>query len=167
MYRALTDFLAHWQYESESTQKLLDSLTDESLGQAIVPGGRTLGRLAWHLAQTLPEMMNKTGLHVTGLGEHDPVPDTAAAIGAAYRAAAASLVEQLNAQWTDASLAQEDDMYGERWTRGMTLGALIGHQTHHRGQMTVLMRQAGILVPGIYGPAEHEWAAMGMEPPPV
>jgi uncharacterized damage-inducible protein DinB len=28
--------------------------------------------------------------------------------------------------------------------------------------MTVLMRQAGIKVPGVYGPAKEEWAAYGM-----
>ena len=42
-----------------------------------------------------------------------------------------------------------------------TLFYLIAHQTHHRGQMTVLMRQAGLRVPGIYGPAKEEWAAFG------
>jgi uncharacterized damage-inducible protein DinB len=40
------------------------------------------------------------------------------------------------------------------------------HQCHHRGQMTVLMRQAGQKVPGIYGPAKEEWSSMGMEPMP-
>jgi uncharacterized damage-inducible protein DinB len=28
--------------------------------------------------------------------------------------------------------------------------------------MTVLMRQAGLRVPGVYGPAEEEWGEMGM-----
>lgn len=31
--------------------------------------------------------------------------------------------------------------------------------------MTVLMRQAGLTVPGIYGPAKEEWATFGMEAP--
>jgi uncharacterized damage-inducible protein DinB len=44
----------------------------------------------------------------------------------------------------------------------MALQALISHEIHHRGQMTVLMRQAGLKVPGIYGPAREEWAAYGM-----
>jgi uncharacterized damage-inducible protein DinB len=42
---------------------------------------------------------------------------------------------------------------------------LIQHQAHHRGQMTVLMRQAGLPVPGIYGPSKEEWANFGMEAP--
>ena len=57
-------------------------------------------------------------------------------------------------------------MYGESWTVGFTLLALITHQAHHRGQMTVLMRQAGLTVPGIYGPAREEWASYGMPAEP-
>jgi len=38
------------------------------------------------------------------------------------------------------------------------------HQTHHRAQMTVLMRQAGLKVPGVYGPSREEWSQMGMPP---
>jgi len=53
-------------------------------------------------------------------------------------------------------------MYGEKWTRGQSLLALMAHEIHHRAQMTVLMRQAGLKVPGVYGPAREEWAAYGM-----
>ena len=42
------------------------------------------------------------------------------------------------------------------------LSALIRHEAHHRGQMTVLMRQAGLTVPGVYGPSREEWVAYGM-----
>jgi uncharacterized damage-inducible protein DinB len=57
-------------------------------------------------------------------------------------------------------------MYGMTWTKGTVLVSLITHQAHHRGQMTVLMRQAGLKVPGVYGPAREEWAAMGMPAQP-
>jgi len=49
-------------------------------------------------------------------------------------------------------------MYGDRWKRGVTLLALLMHQAHHRGQMTVVMRLAGLKVPALYGPAREEWA---------
>ena len=58
-------------------------------------------------------------------------------------------------------------MYGESWKRGFTLDVLVRHQTHHRGQMTVLMRQAGLRVPGVCGPAREDWAAYGQSPPVV
>ncbi|MCE1229544.1 MAG: DinB family protein, partial [Firmicutes bacterium] len=80
--------------------------------------------------------------------------------------ASESLMKQL-ASWTDATLLQEDDMYGMTWKRGYTLTALVHHQAHHRGQMTVLMRQAGLVVPDIYGPTQEGWTAMGMEAPKI
>jgi len=55
-------------------------------------------------------------------------------------------------------------MYGEVWKNGATLFILVTHQAHHRGQMTVLMRQAGLKVIGVYGPAKEEWLQMNMEP---
>jgi uncharacterized damage-inducible protein DinB len=163
MFRRLDDFLQGWQYESQATLKLMDALTDDSLPQRVTPDGRSLGFLAWHLATAIPEMMNRTGLPVEGAA-HGPAPATVREIRDAYARASRSLVEQLQSRWSDGSLDEEFDMYGERWTGGQTLAALVAHQAHHRGQMTVLMRQAGLSVPGVYGPAREEWAAMGMPP---
>jgi uncharacterized damage-inducible protein DinB len=164
MYRKIQDFQGAWAYETEATLKVFNSLTDEALGQEVYPGGRTLGRLAWHIVQTLPEMGGRTGLQVAGPRETDPIPTSAKEIAASFKVAAESLARGIQEAWTDADLEVEDDMYGEMWKRGQTLGALVGHQTHHRGQMTVLMRQAGLKVPGVYGPSREEWAEHGMPP---
>lgn len=167
MFTTCEQFLALWESERDTTQRLFDTLTDHSLAQAVTAGHRTIGRLAWHIAQTIPEMMGHTGLVLDGPGEHEPVPTSAKVIADGYRTAAASLETQMTAHWTDATLAEVDDMYGERWSRGRTLDALLLHQVHHRGQLTVLMRQAGLSVPSIYGPAREDWAQMGMEPPTI
>ncbi|MGE0453386.1 MAG: DinB family protein [Vicinamibacteria bacterium] len=167
MFRRLADFEKSWEYESGATLKLLRALTDASLATAVGPQHRTLGRLAWHVTQTIGEMMRRTGLEVQGPAEHAPVPAHAAEIAAAYEKAAASLDEEIRLDWSDKSLESEDDMYGQRWKRGGTLMALIAHQAHHRGQMTVLMRQAGLPVAGVYGPSREEWAGMGMEAPAI
>lgn len=167
MFRRLSDFQSSWAYASESTLKILGALTDASLSQAIAPESRTLGRLAWHVTFTPREMMERTGLKLAGPEYDSPVPTSAQAIVDAYRASSQSLVEQLG-QWTDATLEQKDMMYGgEQWPRGTTLFVLINHQTHHCGQMTVLMRQAGLRVPGLVGPAREDWASMGMPIPNV
>jgi uncharacterized damage-inducible protein DinB len=167
MYRKLQDFLGAWKYESEATHKIIGGLTDASLGQRVGPDDRNLGRIVWHLTTAIPEMMGRTGLQVTGVAPDAVCPGSAAAIADTYRLAATSLAEQIERRWTDADLEVEDEMYGEKWKRGTTLGVLIAHQTHHRGQTTVLMRQAGLRVPGVYGPAREEWSTMGMNPPEV
>jgi len=167
MVRKIEDFLRNWEYEAASTGKMIAAMTDKTLGQPVAPGHRTLGRLAWHLAQTIPEMMNKTGLSVTGVDPGAPVPDNVAAIKRAYEDASAALVREVKDKWSDATLEIEDNMYGENWKRGITLTALMMHQAHHRGQMTVLLRQAGVRVPGVYGPALEDWAAYGQPEPSV
>jgi uncharacterized damage-inducible protein DinB len=167
MIRSITDFENLWSNELEATQKILQHLTDRSLSQQVDPQGRTLGRLAWHIVTSIPEMMSRTGLVLSGPQPDAPLPTAAQEIARAYKQAATSLLEQVKSRWTDATLEQEDDMYGEKWKRGATLSGLILHQTHHRGQMTVLMRQAGLEIPGVYGPARQEWATFGMKPPEV
>lgn len=77
------------------------------------------------------------------------------------------MISAIKAQWTDKVLGEMKDMYGEQWSVRTILGILTAHQTHHRGQMTVLMRQAGLQVPGVYGPAREEWAAFGGQAPVV
>jgi len=162
MIRKIEDFQKDWAYETEATLKVFNALTDESLGQKVTPTGRSLGFLAWHLTQTLGEMPGRTGLTIDAPSHESEVPPSAKEIAAAYEKAANSVTEQVTRSWTDETLLQTDDMYGETWPRGITLFLLITHQAHHRGQMTVLMRQAGLTVPGVYGPSKEEWEAHGM-----
>lgn len=161
MLRKIEDFQKDWAYEAEMTGKVLQTLTDESLGQKVNADGRDLGFLAWHLTQTLGEMPGKVGLKIDAPGFEQECPTSAAEIAAAYEKAAKSVADEVTANWTDDTLLQTDEMYGETWARGLTLFYLIAHQAHHRGQMTVLMRQAGLPVPGVYGPSKEEWAAFG------
>jgi uncharacterized damage-inducible protein DinB len=161
MLRKIEDFQKDWAYEAEMTTKLLNTLTDGSLEQKVTPDGRGLGFLGWHLTQTLGEMLANVGLKIDAPGFDQECPAKASDIAAAYEKSAKSVGDEIAKNWTDETLLQEDNMYGETWARGLTLFYLIAHQAHHRGQMTVLMRQAGLAVPGVYGPSKEEWAAMG------
>jgi len=162
MFRTIADFTRAWQGESANTYKMMCALTDASLAQKVTSEGRSLGRLAWHIVQTLGEMGGHAGLKVDAANEKTPQPATAAAIAEAYQAGAAAVEKAVTSAWTDADLPVEINMYGEKWTRGASLMALMCHEIHHRGQMTVLMRLAGLKVPGVYGPAREEWAAYNM-----
>ena len=165
MFRRIEDFLGAWSYEAEATQKLLDRLTDASLAQRVTPEGRTLGHLAWHLTLTLGEMMGQTGLKIDAPAEETPVPANAKEIHDSYARGSNSIGLQVKQNWSDSMLDDELQMYGRTWKRRDVLASLILHQAHHRGQMTVLMRQAGVRVPGIYGPAREEWAQFNMPAP--
>jgi uncharacterized damage-inducible protein DinB len=167
MIRTISDFEHLWSAEIENTQKVFKHLTNESLTQVIHPDVRTLGRLAWHITTTLPEMCGKMGLNLAGPKEHDPIPATAKEILKGYSDAAISLLEEVKKNWKDETLEVVDDMYGEKWKRGASLEGFIKHEIHHRGEMIALMRIAGLAVPGLYGPTREEWAQYGMQPPVV
>ena len=65
-------------------------------------------------------------------------------------------LSDIQSQWTDATLAESCNMYGEMWPNSVTLRILISHQIHHRGQMSVYLRMAGGKVPALYGPSADE-----------
>ncbi|HEX8735487.1 MAG TPA: DinB family protein [Pyrinomonadaceae bacterium] len=162
MFRKIEDFQKAWGYEAESTIKLFNHLTDESLNQKVTEDGRSIGFLAWHLVTTLGEMLGHAGLKIDVPSYETAAPETVSEIISAFETGAKSVGEEVAKNWTDETLMQEDNLYGETWRRGETLGYLLVHQTHHRGQITVLMRQAGLPVAGVYGPAKEEWQALGM-----
>lgn len=160
MFRKINDFVTEWHYESESTLKLFKELTDESIHKSSMGEVRKIGSLAWHITVTLSEMMSRTGLNIPAVNEID-VPEKASEIYDTYKKLSDTLIAEIQ-KWTDEDLEKEDNMYGQMWKRGTTLQVLIKHQAHHRGQLTILMRQAWLKVVGVYGPAKEEWAAHGM-----
>jgi uncharacterized damage-inducible protein DinB len=166
MYRTIDELLEDWRRETLSTLKVFRALNDSSLGQKVTPDGRSLGFLAWHIVLAVGETGENVGLIVSLPSEDVPVPASARAITDTYEATATSIGNQIKEHWTDSSLNEEVQMFGQKWTRCFALVALLRHQTHHRGQMTVLMRQAGLGVPGVYGPAREEWARMGIPAKP-
>jgi uncharacterized damage-inducible protein DinB len=164
MYRAIADFQADWAHESEKTLDILRALTEESLAQKVSEGGRSLGFIAWHIATTPGEMLGQAGIEtdLTAGGEMTNLADMISI----YEKAAKTVGETVASAWKDEELGDEIPMYGMNWKKGATLHGLIAHQIHHRGQMTVLMRQAGLRVPGVYGPSKEEWTQYGMDAHP-
>ncbi|MEY2193293.1 Uncharacterized damage-inducible protein DinB (forms a four-helix bundle) [Bacillus sp. OV166] len=165
MYTSITEFIEDWNQEAASTQKVLDVLTDESLQQAVSPEDRTLGRIAWHVVTSTPEMLNEFGVKVENVENSNTVPSTAKEIAETFRKVSADTMDAVKQQWTDESLKEMKNVFGMDMQKAVTLSLLIKHIIHHRGQMTVLMRQAGLNVPGVYGPSRNEWSQMGMEAP--
>jgi uncharacterized damage-inducible protein DinB len=162
MYRKLEDFINDWNYESETTLKLFNNLTDDALDKKFNENVRSAGRLAWHITVTIPEMVHRTGLSFEGVNENAPVPKTVKEIYDAYKKASANMIDAISKNWTDASLEKEVEMYGEMWKNGKTLSSLVKHQAHHRGELIVVMRLAGLKVVGPYGPSKEEWENFGM-----
>ena len=165
MFTSLAEFIDDWNQESASTQKVLDSLTDGSLTQEVSPNDRTLGRIAWHIVTSTPGMLHEFGLQVQQVESSSTMPANAKEIAETFRKVSSDTVDSIKQQWTDESLKERKNVFGMDMQKAATLSLLIKHIIHHRGQMTVLMRQAGLQVPGVYGPAREEWSQMGLEAP--
>jgi uncharacterized damage-inducible protein DinB len=166
MYYKISDFIEDWKYESESTIKVLNNLTDEMLTVKFNNDIRTAGKLAWHIVGAIAELGHRMGLTFEEIDQDSPFPPTAKEIVDEYKRASEGMVKEIQENWTDETLLLEDDVIGngELWSRGKTLGALVTHQIHHRAQLTIVMRLAGLKVPGVYGPAKEEWVKYGMIP---
>ncbi len=154
MYRQADDFLQEWTMAAEGTLKVLQAVTDDKLDQSIVDGHSTLGWLGWHLVGAAGYFSYLAGLKVPMIRQEDPVPTTAVEIVQAYEKVVNGIKEEA-AKLSNEDLLEVVNGFTGPIPKGALLRALIDHQTHHRGQMTVLLRQAGLPVPGVMGPTQE------------
>ncbi|TKH01582.1 hypothetical protein FC682_22920 [Peribacillus simplex] len=167
MYSTISDFIKEWNKEAILTQNVLDSLTDDSLEQLVYPEGRTLGRIAWHFTTNIPDYLAHFGLKIDRIESSENVPSSAQEIAITFKNVSSHAAKIIEQQWTDASLELIQEAFGRQETNASILMGLIKHIVHHRGQVTVLMRQAGIKPYGVYGPPKEDWVSLGVESPPL
>jgi uncharacterized damage-inducible protein DinB len=166
MYVTISDFIKEWNREAMLTQNVLDGLTDESLKKQVYPEGRTLGRIAWHLTTNIPDYLTHFGLNIDGVKNAENVPTSAKEIAETFKEVSSLVAQIIEKQWTDKSIEQIQEAFGRQESNAQILMGLIKHIVHHRGQITVLMRQAGLKPFGVYGPPKEDWIHLGVENPP-
>ncbi len=167
MYVTISDFIKEWNREAMLTQNVLNGLTDESLKQQVYPEGRTLGRIAWHLTASIPDYLAYFKLNIDGVKNTESVPTLAKEITETFKEVSSHTAQIIEQQWTDKSLEQIQEAFGRQESNAQILMGLIKHIVHHRGQITVLMRQAGLKPFGVYGPPKEDWIHLGVENPPL
>lgn len=158
MIATISQFTEVWEQETAATLACFNNLTDESLGADLLNDYRTIERTVNHIADCAISIPHAATLPVACEKQHFT---TVSGLVAGYKEATAKVLAAVK-QWSDATLQEPTPMYGETWKKGFALWVTIVHQIHHRGQLTVLMRMAGLKVPGVYGPAKEEWEAMGL-----
>jgi len=156
MYSKISDFVGAYTHESQTTARVLDALTDASLGQEKTEGDWTAGTHAWHIASTPYQITNQFGTEIAAVDK----PETLTAKGCAdeYRRSSAAVIDAIRAKYTDADLSTEVSAFNYPMPLGVWLNMIVNHEVHHRGQLSILMRQAGLSVPSIYGPNKEETA---------
>lgn len=164
MFRKLEDFYRVWTYESDSTLKMFNAIPAEQFKNTSSENIRSIARLSWHITESIAEMFNHAGLPIEGIADASKENNDIEKLKSEYKKSSNSLIEQLKKHWNDDMMEEKVAMYGEEWLKGLLLSVIIRHQSHHRGQLSILLRQEGLIIPGMYGPAKEEWIAMGLNP---
>jgi uncharacterized damage-inducible protein DinB len=163
MRNDLQEFLSQWERETEGTLALLRALPADQYDFRPDPGGRSIGELAWHLAEADAYVTSgiERGAFVFDVKPpHLERPRTVAALAPAFRVVhedAVARVARLQPADLDREIPYPD---GEPWSvRKLLWQRLLLHSIHHRGQLTLLCRLAGGTPPGLFGRTREENAA--------
>ena len=157
-------FLTWWDRDAASTVTLLKALPPTQYDFRPDPAGRSLGELAWHLAESDAYM--SYGIErgeFTMKGAKPPNIERPRAIEALTPAfervhrEAVERIRKLTLEDLDRTIAF---FTGPRPIREILWQAIISHGIHHRGQLTLMCRLAGGQTPGLYGPNREETAVM-------
>jgi uncharacterized damage-inducible protein DinB len=159
----IRDFLDELEQEAPPTKRALERVPVSKLTWKPHPKSFSLGQLAMHVA-TIPANLAEAAM----LSEFDanfvvPRPE-ATSMDELLRAHDASLARarEILGAMDDAALATPwRMMLGTKELASMPRGnfirsVLFNHWYHHRGQLTVYLRETGALVPSIYGASADE-----------
>ena len=164
MHDEIPTFIAFWNREANTTADLLRNLPADQYDFRPDPQARSLGELAWHLAEL--EAYTTWGIEQGSfqLGVRPPGierPRTVEALAPGYELIHAGAVERVR-KLTPADLDRKLLHFAgnEMSFRQLLWGAILFHMIHHRGQLSILTRLAGGAVPSIFGPNREQMAAL-------
>jgi uncharacterized damage-inducible protein DinB len=157
--------LAELEHESATTRKLLERVPEERLSWSPHRKSMTLGRLTQHLAE-IPgwgkSVLAEDALDIATM----PPPDPA---GARSRKELLELHDRSVATFAAHAKGVDDARLMAPWRflqagqvlfemlRLLVVRTLIpSHLIHHRGQLSVYLRQLDVALPGVYGPSADD-----------
>ena len=155
MRTELQEFMALWSRETDGTLELLRALPAAAYDLRPDSGGRSLGELAWHIAEVDAYVSVGVARRNFTFADKPPRlerPRRVEELAPAYRIVHDDAVARL-AEVQDTDLDSEVRYAdGRLWTiRNLLWQKLLLHQVHHRGQLTVLCRLAGGVPPALFG----------------
>ena len=156
----LTRFIDVWEAEAKKTEGLLKALPTDGYDARPDAGGRSLGELAWHLAEGEAYMT-----HAIERGSFDPSvrppgierPRQVGELAPGYARIHRDALERVR-KLTPADLDRSIQFFtmGPMTIRDILWNMVLLHGVHHRGQLTVLCRLAGGTPTGVFGPTREQ-----------
>jgi uncharacterized damage-inducible protein DinB len=162
---ALIDgMLQELDQEAQTTRRVLERVPGNHLGWRPHQKARTLGELALHVATVPGEVAalasSPSPAQAPQFGP-DPSPTTASELVPALDRSIAN-AKQVIGRMDDATLMETWRLRsGDRELLAIPRVAflrsiMLNHWYHHRGQLTMYLRELGVAVPSIYGPSADE-----------
>ena len=157
------ELLKELEEEAATTRRVLERVPQEKLAWRPHPKARTLGELALHVA-TVPGAVAEfisapSPAQVPEFIDHSP--QSAAELIPALEETMAKAQKALGGMDDSSLMETWRMMNGDReiFARPRLLllrSIMLNHWYHHRGQLTVYLKQLEVPIPSIYGPSADE-----------
>ncbi len=161
---ALIDgMLQELEEEARTTRRVLERVPDDQLQWRPHEKARTLGELAMHVA-TVPGGVAEFVASPSPAQAPDfvdPIPKSASELVPALNQSIATAKKVLGSLEDTELMATWRVMQGERELFAAPRVAvlrsiMLNHWYHHRGQLTMYLRELDVPIPSIYGPSADE-----------
>jgi uncharacterized damage-inducible protein DinB len=154
--------LQELEMEARTTRRVLERVPDDKLGWRPHARARTLGELALHIAQVPGNVAQIAAQsQVQAPQFSDPSPHSASELVPALDQSIAKAKSLLGGMDDAAMTSTWRMMRGDRELLALPRIAflrsiLLNHWYHHRGQLTVYLKELDIPIPSVYGPSADE-----------
>ena len=148
--------------EAQTTRRLLERINDDHLTWRPHAKARTLGELALHVAM-VPGAIAELAMQDQAQAPKfvDPSPNGSKEILATHDDSIAKAMqtlsgvsdERLKSPWR---LMQGDRELFSQPKLALLRSIMLNHWYHHRGQLSVYLKQLDVPIPSIYGPSADE-----------
>ena len=152
------------ELEAQTTRRVLERIPNDRLSWKPHDKARTLGQLALHVAM-VPGAVAQLAVTPSPAQvpdfSTDPSPTSASELVPTLDESVAKAKRLLEPMDDDGLLSTWRLMRGDRELLALPRAALLrsvmlNHWYHHRGQLTVYLRELGVSIPSIYGPSADE-----------
>ena len=155
--------LQELEQEAQTTRRVLERVPADQLAWRPHPKARTLGELALHVAIVPGAVAELIASPSPAQAPDfiDPSPQSASELIPALDESIAKAKKVLGGMDDAALMATWRMLQGERELFAVPRVALLrsimlNHWYHHRGQLTVYLRELDVPIPSIYGPSADE-----------
>ena len=154
--------LVELNQEAQTTRRLLERIKDEHLTWRPHAKARTLGELALHIA-TVPGAIAELAMQDQAQAPKfvDPSPKNSQEVITVHDQSIAKAKRTLSGVSDELLMSPWRLMLGDRELFSQPKIALLrsimlNHWYHHRGQLSVYLKQLDVPIPSIYGPSADE-----------